>query len=58
MTFLAELKDYITSRGKWWLAPVLLALLAIGGLLVLASTLLVTIGEARQQAAANMSERK
>ncbi len=36
MTFLAELKDYITSRGKWWLAPVLLALLAIGGLLVLA----------------------
>ena len=36
MTFLAELKDYITTRKKWWLAPVLLTLLVIGGLLVLA----------------------
>ncbi len=36
MTFLAELKDYIIARRKWWLVPVLAALLIIGGLLVLA----------------------
>ncbi len=36
MTFLAELKDYIVARRKWWLVPVLAALLIIGGLLVLA----------------------
>jgi len=36
MTFLTELKDYIVARRKWWLVPVLAALLIIGGLLVLA----------------------
>ncbi len=36
MTFLTELKDYVSSRRKWWLVPVLAALLIIGGLLVLA----------------------
>jgi len=36
MSFFMELKDYITSRKKWWLVPVLGALLIIGGLLVLA----------------------
>jgi len=36
MTFLMELKDYVASRGKWWLVPVLAVLLIVGGLLVLA----------------------
>ena len=36
LAFLKELKDYITSRRKWWLVPVLLVLLVFGGLLILA----------------------
>jgi hypothetical protein len=37
MTALArEFFAYMSARGKWWLAPVLLMLLIFGGLLVLA----------------------
>ncbi len=35
-SFIAELKDYMASRRKWFLLPVLAVLLIIGGLLVLA----------------------
>lgn len=31
-----ELLAYMSARKKWWLAPVLLALLIFGGFLVLA----------------------
>lgn len=35
MTFLAELWDYIKSRKKFWLIPILVVLLVLGGLVVL-----------------------
>ena len=31
-----ELMAYMTARRKWWLAPVILVLVVVGGLLVLA----------------------
>lgn len=31
-----ELLAYMSARKKWWLAPILLALLVFGGLLILA----------------------
>ncbi len=34
--FLLELKDYIVSRKKWLLVPILAILLIFGGLLILA----------------------
>ncbi len=34
--FLLELKDYVVSRRKWLLLPILLVLLLFGGLLILA----------------------
>ncbi len=34
--FLLELKDYMVSRRKWLLLPILLVLLLFGGLLILA----------------------
>ncbi len=34
--FLLELKDYVVSRRKWLLLPILLVLLIFGGLLILA----------------------
>jgi hypothetical protein len=37
MTALArEFLAYMSARKKWWLAPILLALLIFGGLLILA----------------------
>jgi len=37
MTALArEFLAYLSARKKWWLAPILLALLIFGGLLILA----------------------
>jgi hypothetical protein len=36
MNFLRELWTYITSRKKWWLAPVIFILLLIGLLIVFA----------------------
>jgi len=37
MTALAsELLAYMSARKKWWLMPILLALLIFGGLLILA----------------------
>jgi hypothetical protein len=35
MSFLAELWQFLRVRKKFWLAPVILALLVVGGLLVL-----------------------
>ncbi len=34
--FLLELKDYVISRRKWLLLPILMILLLFGGLLILA----------------------
>ncbi len=34
--FLLELKDYVVSRRKWLLLPILMVLLIFGGLLILA----------------------
>ncbi len=34
--FLLELKDYVVSRKKWLLLPILAILLIFGGLLILA----------------------
>ncbi len=34
--FLLELKDYVVSRKKWLLLPILMVLLIFGGLLILA----------------------
>lgn len=36
MSFLAEFWDFLKTRKKFWLLPVLLAMLVLGGLLVLA----------------------
>jgi hypothetical protein len=36
MNFLRELWAYITSRKKWWLAPIIFILLLIGLLIVFA----------------------
>jgi hypothetical protein len=36
MSFLSELFDYMRTRKKFWLAPVLILLLIFGGLIVLA----------------------
>jgi hypothetical protein len=36
MNFLTELWKYISSRKKWWLAPVIFILLLIGILIVFA----------------------
>jgi len=36
MNFLTELWNYITSRKKWWLAPIVVFLLLLGCLLVFA----------------------
>ena len=35
-TLARELFAYMAARKKWWVAPILLVLLVIGGLLVLA----------------------
>jgi len=35
MSFLAELWAYMRVRKKFWLAPILLALLVVGGLIIL-----------------------
>jgi hypothetical protein len=36
LSLLKELMAYMTARRKWWLAPVILMLVIVGGLLVLA----------------------
>ena len=36
MSFLSELFDYMRTRKKFWLAPVLILLLIFGGLIILA----------------------
>jgi len=36
MSFLVELWDFMRIRKKFWLLPILLVLLAFGGLLVMA----------------------
>jgi len=36
VSLLKEFWAYFSARKKWWLAPVLLALLVMGGLLILA----------------------
>jgi hypothetical protein len=36
MSFLSELFDYMKTRKKFWLAPVLILLLVFGGLIILA----------------------
>jgi drug/metabolite transporter superfamily protein YnfA len=38
MTFLKDLWDFIKQRNKWWLLPVIIALLIIGILITLAQT--------------------
>jgi hypothetical protein len=35
---LRELFDLLRTNKKWWLAPIILALLAIGALVILAAT--------------------
>jgi hypothetical protein len=35
-SLLRELGAYMTARKKWWLFPVIIVLLVVGGLLVLA----------------------
>ena len=35
MTFLAELCSFLLARKKFWLIPILLAMVALGGLVVL-----------------------
>lgn len=35
-TLASELFAYMAARKKWWVAPILLVLLVIGGLLILA----------------------
>lgn len=35
-SFLKELFAYMSARKKWWLFPILLIMVAFGGLLVLA----------------------
>jgi len=36
MSFFSELFDYMRTRRKFWLAPVLILLLIFGGLIILA----------------------
>jgi hypothetical protein len=36
MSFFSELFDYMRTRKKFWLAPVLILLLVFGGLIILA----------------------
>ena len=36
MSFLSELFEYMRSRKKFWLAPMLILLLVFGGLIILA----------------------
>lgn len=36
LSLIKELFSYFKSRKKWWLAPVILVLFVVGGLLVLA----------------------
>ena len=36
LSLLQELFAYMTARKKWWLAPVILILVMVGGLLLLA----------------------
>ncbi len=36
IALIKELMAYMTARRKWWLAPVILMLVIVGGLLVLA----------------------
>jgi hypothetical protein len=38
MSFLLELWDYLKSRKKYWMAPVLVIMLLIGALIVLQGT--------------------
>ena len=35
LSLLKELAAYMSARKKWWLAPVIVVLVAVGGLLVL-----------------------
>ena len=35
LSLMKELVAYMGARKKWWLAPVIVVLLAVGGLLVL-----------------------
>ena len=35
LSLVKELVAYMSARKKWWLAPVIVVLLAVGGLLVL-----------------------
>ena len=35
LSLVKELIAYMSARKKWWLAPVIVVLLAVGGLLVL-----------------------
>jgi hypothetical protein len=34
MDFLKDLWDYMKSRNKWWLAPIIVILLVIGAMIV------------------------
>jgi len=36
MSFLIELWKFLKVRKKWWLLPIILVMLALGGLLMLA----------------------
>jgi len=36
--FAAELYEFLRTSKKWWLTPIVLVLLVIGGLIVLGST--------------------
>ena len=36
VSMLTELWGYLSARKKWWLLPVLMVLLVMGGLLILA----------------------
>ena len=36
-SFLAEFRDYLGARKRWWLLPLFILLLLIGGLLALAA---------------------
>ncbi|HMJ04953.1 MAG TPA: DUF5989 family protein [Chthoniobacterales bacterium] len=38
LSILGELWSFLRVRKKWWLAPILIILLALGGLLVLAQS--------------------
>jgi hypothetical protein len=35
LSILAELWDFLKVRKKWWLAPILIFLLLLGGLIIL-----------------------